>query len=80
MADAPISKERNMKFPYTLTAKMVNFPYKHYYKHAWLTRYWIAGLIVCVPIFYKITQAVNSPENVEKWRKIREAEYAGTHH
>lgn len=45
-----------MKYPYTLTAKMAQFPYKHYYDHNWMWRYYFYALIACVPIFYKLSR------------------------
>lgn len=45
---------RPMKYPYTYTAKIAQFPYKHYFKHSWLARYWIYSIIICTPLFYSI--------------------------
>ena len=45
---------RPVKYPYTLTAKIANFPYKYYMQYSWLYKYYIIGTLVCLPIFYKI--------------------------
>ncbi|XP_015120269.1 uncharacterized protein LOC107043332 [Diachasma alloeum] len=80
MADAPVSKDRYMKFPYTTTAKVYFFPYKYHWKHAWFTRYWCYGILLTLPVMWKITKLVNNPENVEKWREIRRKEFYGEAH
>ena len=43
---------RPVKYPYTLTAKIANFPYKYYIQYSWLYKYYIIGTLVCLPIFY----------------------------
>ncbi|CAD6232001.1 GSCOCG00001694001-RA-CDS [Cotesia congregata] len=78
--DANVPKDRMMKYPYTWTAKLQMFPYKYYWKHAWMTKYWCIGLLCTVPIYWKIGRMVNSPENVEKWREIRRKEFSGESH
>lgn len=45
---------RRMKYPYTFTAKFAQFPYAYYTKHSWLFRYWHIGVLLTIPIFYKI--------------------------
>lgn len=51
MADAA---GRPMKYPYTMTSKLVQFPFKHYYNTHWGFRYWVFGIFVSMPLFYKI--------------------------
>lgn len=48
--------DRRMKFPYTFTARLVQFPYKYYYnqKNAWVFRYGLYAAILTLPVFYKI--------------------------
>jgi len=45
---------RPMKYPYTLTAKIAQFPYKYYLQHSWLFKYMIFGTLATLPIFYQI--------------------------
>lgn len=47
---------RHMKYPYTLGAKIAQFPYKYYYKNNWIFRYYPIGFITCLPIFWYINQ------------------------
>jgi len=78
MSDAAAkSVGRPMKYPYTHAAKLAQFPYKHYWKNAWLVRYWCYSLVLCAPIFYKIGKLTNSPGNVASWeeKKRKEAEH-----
>ncbi|XP_028037435.1 uncharacterized protein LOC114248405 [Bombyx mandarina] len=76
MSDAP---GRPMKFPYTFSAKVAQFPYKFYLQNLWLWRYWAAAIVISSPLFYKIHKMSNSPENVSKWAEIRRKE-AAEHH
>lgn len=45
---------RPMKYPYTFTAKLAQFPLKFHIKNQWIWRYYFIALGCCVPIFYKI--------------------------
>ncbi|XP_028128302.1 uncharacterized protein LOC114324628 [Diabrotica virgifera virgifera] len=65
---------RPMKFPYTFTAKLVQFPYKHYFKHNWIYRYYVFGVIASLPIFMYLSRLAHSPGNVEQWKEIRRKE------
>ncbi|XP_076667327.1 reduction of Rh1 isoform X2 [Andrena cerasifolii] len=71
---------RPMKYPYTLSAKIAQFPYAYYYKHSWVFKYWVLGCLVTAPIFYKIQKMSYSPENVEKWRAIDKETFSGKSH
>ncbi|XP_075983249.1 reduction of Rh1 [Anticarsia gemmatalis] len=70
---------RPMKFPYTFSAKVAQFPMKFYVSNQWIWKYWMIGIAVTVPVFYKIHKLANSPENVSKWAEIRRKE-AAEHH
>ncbi|KAK2583061.1 hypothetical protein KPH14_009094 [Odynerus spinipes] len=72
MADAP---KRAMKYPYTLTAQIMQFPYKHYWNHSWLFKYWIIGSIFVAPIFWKIQKLSYSEENQRIWNEKRKMEF-----
>lgn len=54
MADAAKPVGRPMKYPYTFSAKIAQFPYKFYYQNSWLARYWLFGIAAAFPLFYKI--------------------------
>lgn len=55
MADAPEAPARHMKFPYTFSAKIAQFPYKFYFNNNWIAKYYVIGLIVCIPVFKSIS-------------------------
>lgn len=50
-AEAP---GRPMKFPYTFSAKLAQFPFKHYINNQWIWKYYLIACGLCVPVFYKI--------------------------
>ncbi|KAK9730111.1 hypothetical protein QE152_g15462 [Popillia japonica] len=80
MADAAKAGPlRPMKFPYTISAKIAQFPWKHYFGKQFIWKYYIGGVLVCIPLFKKISNLSNSPENVAKWAEIRRKE-AAEHH
>lgn len=54
MADKPVG--RPMKFPYTFSAKLAQFPLKYYIQKQWIWRYYFISLAVTAPIFYKISK------------------------
>lgn len=72
----PKDTSRQMKFPYTYTAKIAQFPLNFHFKNNWMWKYYVYGFIVSIPIFFKIHRLSNSKENVEKWRIIKEKEKA----
>lgn len=43
-----------MKFPYTFSAKLAQFPIQHYFKNQWIWRYYFIAFGVSIPLFYKI--------------------------
>jgi len=71
---------RTMAYPYTITAKVAHFPYKHYFMKNWMYRYVLYSAIITYPLFYKIRVMSYSPANVEKWEKIRASYYVAGHH
>ncbi|XP_066249689.1 uncharacterized protein roh [Euwallacea similis] len=78
MSDAP-TPARPMKFPYTFSAKLAQFPYKFYFNNNWVVKYYCFALVLTIPIFRSISKLSNSPENVAKWAEIRRKE-AAEHH
>lgn len=57
MADAGASGKisRPMKYPYTFTAKVVQFPWKFYFTRQWIWKYYAISVLVCIPVFKKIS-------------------------
>lgn len=43
-----------MKYPYTFTAKVAQFPAKMYFTNLWIWKYYAFSVVLCIPIFYKI--------------------------
>lgn len=47
---------RPMKYPYTFSAKIAQFPIKYYFQNQWIWRYYFFSLVVCAPVFYSISK------------------------
>lgn len=43
-----------MKFPYTFSAKVAQFPYKMYFTQQWIWKYYAISVVLTIPLFYKI--------------------------
>lgn len=54
MADKAAPVGRPMKYPYTYTAKIAQFPLKFHWNNAWTFRYYVIALAMSLPVFYKI--------------------------
>lgn len=54
MADAAEKVARPMKYPYTFTAKIAQFPWKFYISKSWVYRYYAIAVVVTFPVFVKI--------------------------
>jgi hypothetical protein len=54
MSDAPPA--RPMKYPYTFSAKVAQFPLRHYLQNNWLWKYYFIAVVASIPLFYKITK------------------------
>ena len=63
---------QKMKIPYSMTAKVLSFPWAHHMKTRGL-RMMVIGFIGSHFIFYQLHTAVNSPANVNMWKGIRDA-------
>jgi len=75
------SMGRVMKFPYTFSAQVAQFPLKFYMNNNWMWKYYAIALGVCIPIFYKIGKASNTPENKRVWDENRRKAFTpGAHH
>lgn len=78
MADSGPS-DRRMRYPYTTTAQLRQFPYKYYFEKSWLFRYSFYAMFVAMPIFWTLQRLSNSEENKKMWDERRRKEYAGHH-
>lgn len=57
MSDAAAAvPSRPMKFPYTFSAKIAQFPLKFYMQKQWGWRYYAFALVLSAPVFYKISK------------------------
>ncbi|KAL3285659.1 hypothetical protein HHI36_000191 [Cryptolaemus montrouzieri] len=77
MSDKPVG--RPMKFPYTMSAKIAQFPIKMYLQKQWIWKYYAVSVVLCLPVFYKIHKLANSPANVAKWALLKQ-KAAEEHH
>ncbi|XP_043462020.1 uncharacterized protein LOC122498390 [Leptopilina heterotoma] len=68
---------RKMKYPYTYSAKIAQFPYQYYFKHSWMIRYCCYAAIVVAPIIYQFQKMSFAPANVKKWEEIDRKTYEG---
>lgn len=68
-----------MKYPYTLSAKIAQFPYFYYMKNNNIWMYYPLGCLVAFYVFIKIHKMSNSEANVKSWaetqRKLAEKEH-----
>lgn len=73
-----------MKYPYTFTAKIVQFPYKFHFQNFWLVRYYLCGGFVIYMVFmvWPIHKAVNSPAAKAAHKELmrKQAEEHQHHH
>merc|ERR1711976_10776 len=63
---------QQMKYPYTMLGKFMRMPWKHHFQHGRAYRYVLYSAILCFPVFYKISELVNSPPNQQLWKTNRE--------
>ncbi|XP_012266202.2 uncharacterized protein LOC105691943 [Athalia rosae] len=80
MSSEAVQPRRPMKFPYTFSAKIAQFPYAHYFNNQWLYRYFCYGTLLAIPVFWKLQKMSKSPENVAKYQEMRRREAAEHHH
>lgn len=40
-----------MIYPYTLTARLIQFPYKYYFNNSWMHRYLFYSFVLCYPLW-----------------------------
>ena len=68
-----------MAYPYTVSGRMSQFPYKYMWNEMWFARYLVfSAFFVVFPIYWQIDKKLTSPENKAYWRDKRKADIA--HH
>ncbi|XP_044271425.1 uncharacterized protein LOC123015634 [Tribolium madens] len=72
--------ERPMKFPYTFSAKIAQFPFRYLYENNRFIRYYPHAVVLSIPIFYYFHRLANSPANKQKWAEIRRKEREKVHY
>ncbi|XP_052827423.1 uncharacterized protein LOC106874881 isoform X1 [Octopus bimaculoides] len=60
-----------MRYPYTMSAKMMRFPWKYHWANARFLRYLTYAIIIASPLYIKIHKFANQPANWAKWNGIR---------
>merc|ERR1711860_155253 len=75
-----IQNERSqMKYPYTFSAKLALFPYRHHFQNHWVFKYYTFGLIASFPVFMWLSGKINSPGNIKKYEDQMAKEAAEAH-
>lgn len=69
-----------MKFPYTLSAKIAQFPFFYYMKHNNVWMYYPLGLPVGLYLFSQIHNIVNSEESKRNWAESQRIAAEKEHH
>jgi hypothetical protein len=69
-----------LRYPYTIGAKIMQFPYRYYFEHAWVFRYWTYSLAVCTPVFWWIQTKARSEGNWKNYYAYREKERKALEH
>lgn len=73
------TSDRQMKFPYTTTAQLRQFPYKYYFEKSWFFRYGFYAMFVSMPVFWMLQKMSNSEENKKIWYERRKKLFEGHH-
>jgi len=68
--------DREMKYPYTLAAKVRQFPWKFHFNNNWIFRYYIFGVMASTPLFMWFHKQANSPANKAKYEEFKRKEAA----
>ena len=62
---------QKMKVPYSISGKMAAFPWSHHMKSRGFKMIAV-GFVASHYVFYQLHKAVNSPANVNMWKKVRD--------
>ncbi|XP_023226734.1 uncharacterized protein LOC111627402 [Centruroides sculpturatus] len=73
-------QSKPMKYPYTFSAKLAQFPYMWHLKNQWWMRYLCYAFVASYPLFLYIHKKVNSPEAVAAWEEKQRQIAAREHH
>lgn len=60
-----------MVWPYTLSAKLSQYPYKYVWREAWNARFLVYSIAFMIPILLKVDKTLTGPENKAYWREKR---------
>jgi len=61
-----------MVYPYTLAARISQYPYRHVWHESIHTRMLVySALFFCLPVVYMINKRVTSPQNRAFWKEKR---------
>ncbi|CAM1331550.1 Uncharacterised protein g10610 [Pycnogonum litorale] len=71
-----VQERRPMKYPYTMSAKIMQFPFRALYRNHWLYRWMIPGTVATFGLVYYIQCLVNSPANVARWEETQRRQNA----
>lgn len=69
-----------MKFPYTFSAKMAQFPYFFYMKNNNIWMYYPLGFLVSLYVFKQIHDLANSEGNIRSWAETQRRAAEKEHH
>lgn len=69
-----------MKFPYTLSAKIAQFPIFHYMKNNMIWMYYPYGMVVAFYCFMKIHILANCEANQRSWAETQRKAAEKEHH
>lgn len=69
-----------MKFPYTLSAKIAQFPIFFYMKNNWIWMYYPLGALGGFWVFTKIHAVFNSEANKKSWAESQMKNAQKEHH
>uniref|UniRef100_A0A0A9YDF9 Serine/threonine-protein kinase STE20 n=1 Tax=Lygus hesperus TaxID=30085 RepID=A0A0A9YDF9_LYGHE len=74
-----VMSSRRMVYPYTLSAKLAQFPYRYYFDNCWYFRYTVFAVVASVPLFMYFGAKRHSPSNVAEWKEKRREMFTPHH-
>lgn len=64
-----------MVYPYTLSAKISQFPYRQAWHYSWLVRYFTYSVVFVVfPLYWQIDKKLTGEANKKFWKEKRRAD------
>lgn len=61
-----------MAYPYTMSAKLSQFPWRFLWHRSWTSRYFAYAVVFLVwPAYWQIDKVLTGPENKALWREKR---------